>query len=34
MSNKYWIPITKDLIDLNLDNLQAYLQGADSGDEL
>ena len=34
MSNKYRIPITKDLIDRNLDNLQAYLQGADSGDDL
>lgn len=33
MSNNFWIPITKDAIDQNLDALQSYLQGVNSEDE-
>ena len=33
MSNNFWIPITKDAIDQNLDALQSYLQGVGSEDE-
>lgn len=33
MSNKFWIPITKDAIDQNLDALQSYLQSKGSEDE-